>query len=167
MSGAPDVRIRAWRPGDEAGILDLILPIQRDEFGIAITAADQPDLAAIGAFYDMGGGGFWVAEQGDRIVGTIGLKALGDGGVGALRKMFVTPELRGSPHNVALRLLRTLVDHALSRRIQLIQLGTTDRFLAAHRFYEKQGFCRIDETALVAGFPRMAVDTVFYELDLQ
>ena len=45
-------------------------------------------------------------------------------------------------------------------------LGTTDAFLAAHRFYEKHGFSRIDRDALPAAFPVMAVDTRFYRLAL-
>lgn len=41
-------------------------------------------------------------------------------------------------------------------------LGTTERFLAAHRFYEKNGFVLVDRSALPASFPLMAVDSRFY-----
>ncbi len=37
--------IQPFQPGQEAAVLDLILPIQQIEFGVPITAADQPDLA--------------------------------------------------------------------------------------------------------------------------
>ena len=40
----------------------MILPIQREEFAIPITAGDQPDLLAIADFYQTGTGGFWVAK---------------------------------------------------------------------------------------------------------
>jgi N-acetylglutamate synthase-like GNAT family acetyltransferase len=48
------------------------------------------------------------------------------------------------------------------KKVTDIFLGTTDKFLAAHRFYEKNGFVRIDKTDLPAAFPVMQVDTVFY-----
>jgi predicted N-acetyltransferase YhbS len=41
-------------------------------------------------------------------------------------------------------------------------LGTTAKFLAAHRFYEKNGFREIAQTELPASFPVMTVDTKFY-----
>ena len=46
--------------------------------------------------------------------------------------------------------------------LQEILLGTTDKFLAAHRFYERQGFTAVALADLPASFPRMAVDTRFY-----
>ena len=159
------LEVRRYRPGDEAGIVNVIVPIQSEEFGIAITAADQPDLAAIAEFYLPGAGGFWVAADGDDIVGTISLKDIGDA-TGALRKMFVAAPYRGAAFGVGRRLLQTLLDHAHDQGLRTILLGTTDRYLAAHRFYEKNGFRRIDADQLPASFPRMAVDNWFYRLDL-
>jgi RimJ/RimL family protein N-acetyltransferase len=48
-----------------------------------------------------------------------------------------------------------------------VLLGTTERFHAAHRFYERNGFKRIAVIDLPATFPRMAVDTRFYRRYLQ
>jgi N-acetylglutamate synthase-like GNAT family acetyltransferase len=159
------LEVRHYRPGDEAGIVNVIVPIQSEEFGIAITAADQPDLAAIAEFYLPGAGGFWVAADGDDIVGTISLRDIGNA-TGALRKMFVAAPYRGAAFGVGGRLLQTLLDHARRHGLRTILLGTTDRYLAAHRFYEKNGFQRIDADQLPASFPRMAVDNWFYRLDL-
>ena len=47
-----------------------------------------------------------------------------------------------------------------------ILLGTVDVLVAAHRFYEKNGFVRIDKRDLPAAFPLVAVDTRFYALTL-
>ncbi|KGS15523.1 GNAT family acetyltransferase, partial [Pseudomonas coronafaciens] len=44
---ADEIEIRRFVPSDESGVLALILPIQREELDIAITAEDQPDLKAI------------------------------------------------------------------------------------------------------------------------
>jgi N-acetylglutamate synthase-like GNAT family acetyltransferase len=156
-----DIIIRAFRSGDEQGVFDVILPIQQEEFGVPITAADQPDLAAIPDFYQQGKGGFWVAEKDGVIVGTISLKDIGNDEA-ALRKMFVAAEVRGREFGVAARLLDRLMAHAAEAGLKVILLGTTDKFLAAHRFYEKNGFAEIAADDLPASFPRMAVDTKFY-----
>lgn len=156
---------RPFAPGDAQAIADLIVPIQRDEFAIPITYADQPDLHDIAGFYRRGAGEFWIACAGARLVGTVALVDIG-AGVGALRKMFVAADYRGAAHGTARRLLTTLLDHARAQRLRQIYLGTTDKFLAAHRFYEKHGFAVVDPDALPPDFPRMAVDTRFYRLDL-
>jgi len=78
---------------------------------------------------------------------------------GALRKMFVKDTHRGKEHSIAPRLLERLVQSATSDRIKDLYLGTTEKFLVAHRFYEKNGLERIGAGSLPAAFPRMAVDT--------
>lgn len=159
------IQIQPFQPADQQGVFDVIVPIQREEFGIAITAAEQPDLAAIPDFYQRGNGNFWVAKQGEQVVGTIGLKDIGDG-LAALRKMFVAAPFRGREFGVAARLLAELLDGARAKGVQRIYLGTTDKFLAAHRFYEKHGFSEVAKDSLPASFPLMAVDSKFYALDL-
>ncbi|PDT40666.1 MULTISPECIES: GNAT family N-acetyltransferase [Sinorhizobium] len=155
------LEVRRFLAADEQGVIDVILPIQREEFGIAITAEDQPDLRAIPAFYQSGDGDFWVAAVGERIVGTIALKDIG-GAEAALRKMFVASEFRGREYGTATRLLDTLLAHAERRQLTAIYLGTTEKFLAAHRFYERNGFVEIARQDLPASFPVMGVDTIFY-----
>jgi len=142
-------------------IIDLILPIQRDEFGLAITRQDQPDLAIIPAFYQNGIGNFWVAEDEGKIIGTIALKDIGNRQV-ALRKMFVHPDYRGREKGVAHTLLQKALAWATLKDLKDIFLGTTSKFLAAHRFYEKNGFIEIDKQTLPATFPIMAIDSKFY-----
>lgn len=160
----PTVTIRPFAPGDAPAVIDVILPIQREEFGVAITAADQPDLADIPAWYLTGAGRFWLAELDGKPVGTIALKDIGGDAV-ALRKMFVKPEARG-PVGAAQALLDTALDHARAAGVRAVWLGTTDKFKAAHRFYEKNGFDRVEIADLPEAFPRMAVDTRFYRLGL-
>lgn len=155
------IEISQFRADDRQGVIDLIVPIQREEFGIAITAEDQPDLAAIPAFYQCDKGDFWVARHQGKVVGSIGLKDIGNDQA-ALRKMFVAAPFRGREFGVAAKLLRRLIDEARERGLCEIFLGTTDRFLAAHRFYEKHDFVEIDKAELPDSFLFMAVDTKFY-----
>lgn len=159
---AAAIQVVPFSPEHAEGVFSVILPIQQDEFGIAITRAEQVDLADIPSFYRRGNGNFWVAHLEERVVGTIALLDLGDG-VGALRKMFVSAPYRGQPHSAGQRLLDTLLLWAEAHRFRRIVLGTTVKFLAAHRFYEKNGFRAVGLSDLPPSFPRLAVDTVFYE----
>jgi N-acetylglutamate synthase-like GNAT family acetyltransferase len=162
---ATAVDIVPFTPQHQDGVVAVILPIQRDEFGIPITLADQPDLVDVPGFYCRGAGEFWVALAGAEVVGTIALLDIGNGQA-ALRKMFVKAPFRGGEHGIAGRLLDVLLAHCKARGIRELFLGTTAKFLAAHRFYEKRGFVVIDRAALPAAFPVMAVDTRFYRLDV-
>jgi GNAT superfamily N-acetyltransferase len=155
--------IRPFRPGDAPGVAAAIIPIQQTEFGIPITLDDQPDLKDVAGFYQRGCGNFWVATIDAEIVGTIGLLDIGDN-QGALRKMFVASLYRGREHGVAQALLGTLVQWCHAQGVRTVFLGTTEKFLAAHRFYEKNGFAEIARTELPAAFPVMAVDSKFYSL---
>ena len=155
------VSIRAYQVQDLERILELIVSIQQQEFGIAISAEDQPDLAAIPSFYQSGCGGFWVAAQSGSIVGTIGLRDIGNRQC-ALRKMFVAPHARGREQGVAVQLLDTLLCHAETNKITDIFLGTAEAFVAAHRFYEKYGFIETGRDQLPTSFPLMSVDSKFY-----
>lgn len=143
------------------GVVSVILPIQQLEFGIPITLADQPDLLDISGFYQKGNGNFWIALAGGEVVGTVSLLDIGNG-QGALRKMFVKAEYRGKEHGVAQRLLDGLLAWCVERGVSEVYLGTTAKYLAAHRFYEKNGFEEIDKSDLPASFPVMAVDSKFY-----
>ena len=160
-----DISIKAFSAEMGAGVIDLILPIQQQEFGVNIGFADQPDLNDIPGFYQQGAGGFWVAQDGDRTIGPIALIDL-DGGVGALRKMFVGADYRGGERGIASTLLKTLLDHARAEGLSRIILGTTPVMAGAHRFYEKNGFQEITIDELPESFPVMAVDKRFYRLML-
>ncbi len=143
----------------------LIISIQRDEFSIPITLEEQPDLFDVDNFYRHGRGDFWVALDGSAVVGTIALKDIG-ANQGALRKMFVHRDYRGTEKGVAGALLKHLLHEAKQRGFQHVYLGTTAAFKAAHRFYEKNGFSEISERDLPVMFPRMKQDTKFYRIEL-
>jgi len=147
------------QPADR--IFDLLLPIQRDEFGFQVTRQDQKDLEEIPVYYQNGNGNFWLALHGDALVGTIALKDIGDNQV-ALRKMFVKADYRGKEKGVAQNLLNQAVAWSKDKRVTDIFLGTTSKFLAAHRFYEKNGFREIDKAALPQRFSAMSIDSKFY-----
>jgi ribosomal protein S18 acetylase RimI-like enzyme len=67
---------------------------------------------------------------------------------------------------VGARLLATAIEWSARRGLKRILLGTVDQFQAAQRFYEKHGFSVIPKSELPDHFPRMRLDTRFYQLEL-
>lgn len=159
------MEIKQYQNEHKSGVVELILHIQQAEFAIPITLEDQPDLSDIDNFYQRGIGNFWVAIVDNSVAGTIALLDIGDANV-ALRKMFVKKEFRGGEHQVAYHLLRVAEDRAVNKGTRHIYLGTTEKFLAAHRFYHKHGYSEIRKEALPGSFPVMDVDKKFYEKTL-
>lgn len=161
----PAFLVSAATAAQQDAIIRLILPIQQQEFGIAVTLAEQPDLRDIAGFYQSGAGNFWLAQAGNQVIGCIALKDIGNRQA-ALRKMFVASQWRGAAHGVAKNLLHTLIAWAQQQQLQQIYLGTTAQFLAAQRFYEKNGFVELAKEALPKSFPVMQVDSKFFCLQL-
>ncbi|MCH1722384.1 GNAT family N-acetyltransferase [Lactococcus formosensis] len=135
----------------------MILSIQKDEFGVGVDLADQPDLQDIHAHYSQ----FWLAVDEEKgVVGTLGIVKF-NAQQAVLKKMFVNVEYRGK--SVAQLLLDNLFEYCRIEDIKEIYLGTVEQFKAAHRFYEKNDFILINEKMLPEDMPRMEVDTIFYE----
>ncbi|MBN8544459.1 MAG: GNAT family N-acetyltransferase [Alphaproteobacteria bacterium] len=133
------------------------------EHGVPITLEQQPDLFRIHEVYIATGGNFWVASDGDKVVGTIALINVG-GGIGVLRKMFVAPAYRGTPHRLGQQLLDGLMAWAKQQNFKHIYLGTVDILKAAQRFYEKNGFCLFPESDLPTEIAhiKMPDDNLYY-----
>ncbi len=154
-----------WREQDRDEVIRFITSIQQREFGLEISADDQPDIHDVEKFYRATGGEFWVARHAGAVVGTIAASNLG-GGLVALRKLFVADNHRGKGRGLALRLMDVLVTWADHTQVRDIYLGTTDEMHAAHRFYARQGFVQIERDELPASFPVMLVDSRFYRRPL-
>ena len=146
-------------------VVQMILQIQREEYHLPITAKDQPDLDQIETFYQSADGNFWVAADEGAVVGTVGVKSIGNGNA-ILRKMFVKREYRGKELGVSYGLLTCSLKWLKRKRFTDLYLGTTPQFTRAHRFYEKNGFEEIGREELPLGFPIMQVDKKFYRCSL-
>lgn len=143
--------------------IKLILKIQTEEFSIPISINDQPDLQQIPQFYQAGIGNFWIALDGQQVVGTIALFDIGNNQA-ALKKMFVDNSYRGK--GVSKALLDTLINWCIKKEVREIYLGTISACLAAHRFYEKNGFQEILKEQLPPTFPILKVDSKFYKFTI-
>ncbi|MDP4098150.1 GNAT family N-acetyltransferase [Paenibacillus sp. P96] len=159
------IMVKEYSSGHQPQIVDLILNIQQNEYQIPITGEDQPDLLNVEDFYQKGAGNFWVALHGDKVVGTVALLDIHNRQT-ALRKMFVAQEYRGKVFGTASLLLNNAKAWAEAKSVDEIYLGTTLQFVAAHRFYEKNGFQEIPVDALPENFPVMQVDKKFYKYNV-
>ncbi len=149
----------------EQQIIDLIVGIQHGEFGVNITAEDQPDLKNIQNFYQKGKGNFWIALKDKEVVGTISLVDIGNDQVG-LRKMFVKQGHRGQHLNIGQNLIDVAYNWCREKDIKQIFLGTVPHYYAAHRFYQKNGFNRLEKSKLPKAFHLMDADKWFYFKEL-
>jgi GNAT superfamily N-acetyltransferase len=69
-----NVEIREFREGDEPGIRDVIKGVF-DEYGFTWEEGGyNNDTAEVRNYYHATGGGFWVLTEGERIIGTVGIK---------------------------------------------------------------------------------------------
>lgn len=136
---------------------NLVLGIQNGEFGLGLTAQDQPDLPNIAEFYK--NGCFWVAlDENDQLMGTIGIEPL-TGGQASLRKMFLDKTMRGNKdENLAQRLFETLLQYAKEKDYQELWLDTPPPAKAAHRFYERNGFERMPSEKTPSTYKHPAIE---------
>ncbi|ESQ76615.1 GNAT family N-acetyltransferase [Asticcacaulis sp. AC402] len=152
--------VRHWQPDDGPVAAELIRAILNDEFDFPVTRADVDDVE-----FNAYGEGLWVGDDHGRIVGTVALLVYGDR-QGALRRMFVVADRRGSAFGVGQALMDRLVAEARLRNLEDIILGTVAKFDRALGFYAKNGYVQIPHHAVPCGFPVMPPDDIFYRLDL-
>lgn len=161
----PSFQIEPYREEFRDAVATLITTIQQKEFSIPITLSDQPDLNNVPAAYQQQRGNFWVALDRGSVVGTIALIDVGNN-IGVIRKMFVQMDQRGS--GVAQQLFDTLLEWSTAHGFRALYLGTIDKLKAAQRFYEKNGFTKIETDRLPPQVARirMPVDNLHYCLEL-
>lgn len=107
---------------------------------------------------------FWVAVVNEKVIGTIGFVKMKNNAA-ALKSLFVAKEYRGG--EVVNLLLQKYISHAKRKSIRTIYLGTMEQMKGAHKFYEKNGFEKIEEKDLPNDFNKNPVDVVFYRRQLK
>ena len=122
-------KLRAFQLS-EIGIRLHILPGRPD-----LDSPYEQDYHRIDQVYQSGAGNFWLAWAGQTPVGHIGAQAFGD--AVELRRMYVRPDYRRL--RVGTRLVQTLIDHCVTRRVGAIELWAAEHG-AGRCLYEKLGF---------------------------
>lgn len=158
------IRISEYKEEDCEEVIALVLGCQNDGTR-EIRLEDQPDLLRIREAYMAGGGGFWVARDNGRVVGTIALMNKGDG-VGILKKFFVDEPYRSYPFHLGLQLYAVLLRFARERHFRRLVLDTPRNTERAHAFYRKAGFRQVEKEELGVEYDYPYADSDFFCLDL-
>jgi GNAT superfamily N-acetyltransferase len=108
---------------------------------------------------------YWVAVHNGKVIGTVAIIVLKNRS-GVLKMMFVSKAYRGKQYGVSQLLLQTARNWCRKEKITSIFLGTMNQFKAAHRFYEKNSFTRIERADLPIDFPYNPLDDIFYKSDM-
>ena len=157
--------LRSALPNDLEAIAELVLGIQRGEFGFDIRQQDQPDLVDPGAVFGSGQGCFFVIEFFGRIVACAGLQDCGEG-IGQVRKMFVAAPFRGGHFGLAQRLMQRLIVHGREHGFVSLYLGTVSKLERAISFYRKWGFRELPVASLPTQIQVAPVDDRAFKLEL-
>ena len=134
--------IRRVEAKDVAAVVELVRTTL-GEFGITfgLGAATDEQLLHLPASYTAGGGAFFVAVDGDVLIGTAGVAPVAPG-VFELRKMYLRPEARGK--GTGQQLFDACLAHVRTQGGHRMVLDTTEQMTAAIAFYERNGFVRDD-----------------------
>lgn len=136
------MEIREVRAGDVPAVIELVAATLREfglEFGVGAPTDEQ--LHHLPGSYAEHGGAFWIARDGDAIVGTAGVFPVTDGTF-ELRKMYLRPETRGT--GIGKRLLDTAIAWSREHGGRWLVLDTVEAMSRAIAFYERHGFVRDD-----------------------
>lgn len=108
-------------------------------FGIFFEARVATELSELLLRFDPERDGFWTAEIGGSIIGSVAIDGGEAGTKGArLRFLIVVPEFQG--RGIGGHLLRSAVDFCRDKGLKKIYLTTIEGLEPARRLYEKSGF---------------------------
>ena len=131
------VQIRRFEARDETAVKQVINQIMDEEFQNDKAAFPQEDLESLNGSYGKLGEAFFVAEEGKRIVGTVGVKREDDR-VAFLRRIFVAPEYRRK--KIGLQLLNRAIQFCEEVGYRELVLKTTSRMTDAIELVKGRGF---------------------------
>lgn len=139
--------IRSATNADEVRVTELVFVVLA-EYGLqADPKTTDADLQDIEGNYVRRGGLFEVIEDGDALVGSVGLYPI-DENVCELRKMYFVPQARGQ--GLGQYILVRMIGQARDLGFKRIVLETSSKLTAANRLYTGFGFTRVDSDHLAA-----------------
>jgi putative acetyltransferase len=132
-------RLRHATDEDSAAVCALISAVYTEYPNCHLVLDEEPDLRAPASSYAKKGGKFWVAEDDQGLLGTVGI--LPDGGDVLLMKLYVSRRARGT--GLGKKLIALVEEEARARGAKRIHLWTDTRFETAHRVYEHLGYVKL------------------------
>jgi GNAT superfamily N-acetyltransferase len=150
------MEIRDFSSDDTAAVRELFIGVNRllasadmkEAFEIYIARSLAEEIDKIAEYYSERKGGFWVAVDGQKIVGMFGLEPSSDGAM-ELRRMYVDPDLRR--RGIA-RTMLAFAEQECRRRNRLrMNLSTSELQKEALALYQHAGYSPVrEEVAVVA-----------------
>jgi GNAT superfamily N-acetyltransferase len=149
------ISIRPFAVADTAQVRDLFVRVNRslappqmaETFEGYIARSLREEIGRIPAYYGERQGGFWVAQDGTRIVGMFGLELV-SAGVMELRRMYVDPDAQR--RGIARRMLRFAEDECRRRDVARLDLSTSELQGPALSLYRNAGYELVREETAVA-----------------
>lgn len=147
---ASEIQIRAFLPADAAAVRELFIRVNRllapahlaEAFEGYITRSLAEEIDRLADYYASRNGGFWVAVDGDEIVGMFGLEAFGAEAM-ELRRMYVAP---GARRRGIARNMLAFAEQECRRRNRLqLQLSTSELQQDALTLYRNAGYEAVRE----------------------
>ena len=158
------MEITSFTDGFQKSVVKLVLKIQNEEAKINLPLSEQLDLNNIKSAYQDSGGGFWIAlNEVNEVVGTIGLMNMKNG-YGILKKFFVRQDYR--KQKLGWKLYRQMLQFAFENNYTTLILDSPSIAAASHRFYEKNGFQRIEKKDLPIKYTYPDRDCLLYIKEL-
>lgn len=164
QTGQEPTRLRGPRAGDYGWIIQSQAEAYTRDYGWndAFEAVVAGVVADYLKNYDPARERTWIAELGDRRVGSVVL-ADGGNGVAKLRLLYVDPVARG--RGLGKAMVEEVIAFARTCDYRRISLWTNDILTAALHIYIESGFQRVEETTHTMFGPEMKGQT--WVLDLQ
>ena len=150
------MEIRDFSPDHAAAVRELFIRVNRllapadrkEAFEIYIARSLTEEIDRVSDYYSERNGGFWVAVDGERIVGMFGLEPSSDGAM-ELRRMYVDPDLRR--RGIARTMLDFAEQECRRRNRPRMNLSSSELQGEALALYQNAGYQRVREEIAVVG----------------
>lgn len=156
------MKIETYDKKYDKEVIALILEIQNNEAKINLSIDEQPDIKDIHKNYQLSGGEFWIAEENNHVIGTIGI-IIKENQCAVMKKFFIASKYRSK--GIGLKLYQKLIEFA-KKNIKHIILDTPSTAVKSHRFYEKSGFKKINRNQLPIEYTYPDRNSLLYMLDI-
>ena len=144
------MEIRDFSTDDAAAVRELFIRVNRllapadrkDAFEIYIARSLTEEIDRVSEYYSERNGGFWVAVEGEGIVGMFGLEPSGEGAM-ELRRMYIDPDFRR--RGVARKMLDFAEQQCRRRQRPRMNLSTSELQREALALYRNAGYALVRE----------------------
>ena len=136
------MEIRLYRKQDAQGVKNLILGILAEEYPFDRSAYSDSDINDISGVYGSNQDAFFVLDDEQTVIGTVGVKHEGDDSV-LLRRLYLDKRYRQKGYGS--RLINTAIDFCKKKKYKYMIFRATGRMTDAINLCKKRGFETTEE----------------------